>query len=135
VRISEENRKDANVRSREGSFYLPPNPIIGHVEPPPALAVSRLEPFRANHNQHGGTGIERIREHICEISTGIDAPNVLENLLVPEVPPQVIRESAHSKIAVLPSIVDEDATVPATYVFRAHGTLHARHCAMTARES
>ena len=65
------------------------DPVVGIVEPSPAIGVARLEPFRADQHHHRVGAAQGVADHLAEVGAAGNALDVAENPLVAEIVPSV----------------------------------------------
>ena len=86
-----------------------PDPVLGNVEAAAPLLIGYGDPVGADDNQYCGAGIEPLLQGLHEIGSGVDAGDVLKNLLTGEVPPQVFSKPSRHMLTVTTAVADEDA--------------------------
>ncbi|MEZ5610948.1 MAG: hypothetical protein R3E45_10980 [Rhodocyclaceae bacterium] len=104
---------DQHRIDRHGGFErggdLAGDPVVGLVEAPPASAVARIEPVRADQHHHRVGTAEGMADDLAEIRSAGNALDIAEHALVTEVDRQRIGQPASGPLGVAASIADEDA--------------------------
>ncbi len=88
---------------------LVPDPVFRNVDAPPPVTVDDAEPVRSDDHDDRGAGVEPALHGCDKIGAGIDAGEILKDLVVSEVLTQFVGQPARRQLAILAAVADKDA--------------------------